>query len=432
MKSPLLIVFSFSFLCVALLPPSQQLLGSASLAVGVSAGTEISTEAEVSWSGQQVTVKSPVIFVGQIHGLALATKKTSASLAAGSTFYSPHALTNIGNGSELIHLSLSDTTDDFSSSLVWDANGDGLRGEGETAAVPPDIPLAEDASYNFFVALTSPLRAPKNLKGKTIFKAACAGVDGDAYLGADGRTYGGPDSAASTVRLTVSEPHDTTPPTISDFLINKKRRLPKDTISASVEVEATITDDITDNIGLVVLIISWLGPAGVEGAAASSVRVSSPNPAVFFDRDTGKFRYVSPKPIPTGSYDFILQAEDKSGNSTFESVTPLYVNPPDKVEIIGPVVNYPNPFKPLKGEETSLAYNLSVDATLTLYLFDITGSAVWKRTYLAGYEGGMAGYNEVTFNGFSDFGEVLGNGIYLLRIVHSGKVIGNGRITVLD
>jgi hypothetical protein len=417
MKSPLLIAFFFSLLCAALLPPSP------SFAVGVSAGTEISTEAEVAWSGHRVTVKSPVILVEQIHGLALSTKETSASLAAGSTFYSPHALTNIGNGSEMIHLSLSDTTDDFISSLVWDANGDGL---------PPDILLAEDASYNFFVALTSPLRAPKNLKGKTIFKAACAGVDGDAYIGADGRTYGGPDSAASTVRLTVSEPHDTTPPAISDFLINKKRRLPKDTISASVEVEATITDDITDNIGLVVLIISWLGPAGVEGPAASSVRLSSPNPGVFFDRDTGKFRYVSPKPIQTGSYDFTLQAEDKSGNGTFESVTPLYVNPPDKVEIIGLVVNYPNPFKPLKGEEASLAYNLSVDATLTLYLFDITGSAVWKRTYLAGYEGGMAGYNEVTFNGFSDFGEVLGNGIYLLRIVHNGKVIGNGRITVLD
>lgn len=424
MKSRLLIVFSCSLLCAALLP------ASACLAVGISAGTEISTEAEVSWSGHQATVKSPVILVEQIHGLALLTKETSASLAAGSTFYSPHALANIGNGSEMFHLSLSGTTDDFVSSLIWDANGDGLHEEGETDAVPPDILLAEDASYNFFVALTSPLRAPKGLKGKTVFKAACAGVDGDAYIGADGRTYGGPDSAASTVRLTVSEPEDTIPPTISNFLINNKPRVPKDTISASVEVEATVTDNISDNIALVVLVISLAEASGAE--KADNVRVSSASPKVFFDRDTGKFRYVSPRPIPPGSYDFTMQAEDKSGNSTFESIAPLYVNPSDKVEISGPVVNYPNPFKPLKGEETSLAYNLSVNATITLYLFDITGSAVWKRTYLAGYEGGMAGYNEVTFNGFSDFGEVLGNGIYLLRIVHNGKVIGNGRITVLD
>jgi hypothetical protein len=420
MKSPLLIVFSFSLLCATLLP------SSASLAIGVSAGTEISTEAEVSWSGHQVTVKSPVIFVGQIRGLMLTARNTAATLTAGSTFFSPHTVTNVGNGSEMIHLSLADTTDDFSSTLVCDDNGDGLHVNNETAAVPPDILLAEDACYNFFVALTSSLRATKNQKGKTIFKAACLAADGDAYVGADGRVYGGPDSVTSSVELTVSESWDTTPPTISEFLINKKSRVPKDAISASVEVDATITDNISDNIGLVVLVISWLGTSGIEGAGVEA------NGIQFFNKSTGHFRYVSPRPIPAGSYDFTLQAEDKSGNSTFESITPLYVNPSDRVEIIGPVVNCPNPFQPLKGVETSIAYNLTVDATITLYLFDIRGSAIWKRTYLAGYEGGMAGYNEVTFNGFSDFGEVLGNGVYLLRIVCNGKVIGNGRITVLD
>jgi hypothetical protein len=106
------------------------------------------------------------------------------------------------------------------------------------------------------------------------------------------------------------------------------------------------------------------------------------------------------------------------------------------VQMIGAAYNYPNPFRPLSSDPlqntTRISYNLNVDATVTLIIYDITGHEVYRKTAHSGSNGGQAGLNSVPFNGQSMFGEALGNGMYLYKIISGGSVIGSGKLVVLD
>lgn len=107
-----------------------------------------------------------------------------------------------------------------------------------------------------------------------------------------------------------------------------------------------------------------------------------------------------------------------------------------KAEMIGNAYNFPNPFRPLSGDpnqnKTKISYNLSVDASITLIIYDITGHEVHRATYSSGGAGGQAGVNTVEWNGQSLFGETLGNGMYLYKIISGNGVLGSGKLVILD
>ncbi|MCM8782364.1 MAG: T9SS type A sorting domain-containing protein, partial [Candidatus Omnitrophica bacterium] len=103
-----------------------------------------------------------------------------------------------------------------------------------------------------------------------------------------------------------------------------------------------------------------------------------------------------------------------------------------EIQVIGPVLTYPAPFKPLRGGNARFVYTLSRDAEITMLLYDISGSVVLTRKFKSGVNGGRAGYNEVEWDGKTDFGNVIGNGIYMYRITSGNKVIGTGKLVVLD
>jgi len=427
MKLPSLILFCFSLLLI------NFTLNLPCLALGVSAGTEIVSEAEFTWNGHKVTLESSSIKVGQIHGLELTALQTDASVIAGTTFYSAHRIANVGNGTDVISFSLSDTTDKFTSTLLVDTNGDTVHVSTETTPVPIELTLAEDASYNLFVVLTSSVEVLKDTEGKTIFNFTGKGSDGGAYVGADGKTYGGPDTTNSEVKLYISEAYDIIPPAIIDFTINKKKRFDGDIISKNLAIEITVKDNISNNIDSIeIWQMLYKGKPIGSQATSSQLIANSISKEAAYDSTEEKLIYVHPTPLSPGKYGFEIRAWDKSGNGTSESISSLEVKSDGAIGTEGPVANYPNPFSPLRGEITHIGYYLNTDLDVTIYLFNIVGSAVWKRTYAEGFEGGMAGYNEIDFNGFSDFGEILGNGIYIYKLANNNKVIGKGKLTVLD
>ncbi|MFH1617488.1 MAG: hypothetical protein ABIB65_02805 [Candidatus Margulisiibacteriota bacterium] len=98
--------------------------------------------------------------------------------------------------------------------------------------------------------------------------------------------------------------------------------------------------------------------------------------------------------------------------------------------INGLVLNNPNPFNPAV-EITEIGYDLSEGATVDLYIFNLYGQRIFKKTYPEGSVGGSAGYNKVSWDGISDFGYLVPNDIYLCRLVSRGKVIGKCKIAVL-
>jgi hypothetical protein len=94
--------------------------------------------------------------------------------------------------------------------------------------------------------------------------------------------------------------------------------------------------------------------------------------------------------------------------------------------------NVPNPFRPRRGEGTTIMYNLSTDTGTKLIVYDITGKAVWQKSFNPGAEGGKAGLNNVFWNGKNDFGEYVGNGAYIYIITSSSKVLSKGQMAVMD
>jgi len=153
------------------------------------------------------------------------------------------------------------------------------------------------------------------------------------------------------------------------------------------------------------------------GAWQLSVRVSDPIPAT-----------------PVSSHTLRIYAKNLTGAQTiWEGVVGVMSG---GVQMIGSAYNYPNPFRPLSSDTnqntTRISYNLSVDATVTLIIYDISGHEVYRKTARSGTDGGQAGLNSVPFSGKSMFGEALGNGMYLYKLISGGSVIGSGKLVVLD
>jgi hypothetical protein len=94
--------------------------------------------------------------------------------------------------------------------------------------------------------------------------------------------------------------------------------------------------------------------------------------------------------------------------------------------------NVPNPFQPRHGEGTTIIYDLSADTGTKLIVYDITGQAVWQKFFDPGVEGGKSGRNNVFWDGKNDFGEYVGNGVYIYFITSGSKILNNGHMAVMD
>jgi len=97
----------------------------------------------------------------------------------------------------------------------------------------------------------------------------------------------------------------------------------------------------------------------------------------------------------------------------------------------GRAINSPNPFNPLDGP-TTIIYQLDQDRDVAVMIFNISHELIYKRVYVSGANGGQAGDNSITWDGYSDFAQLAANGIYFFRVVDkgSGKILTKGKIAV--
>jgi len=101
---------------------------------------------------------------------------------------------------------------------------------------------------------------------------------------------------------------------------------------------------------------------------------------------------------------------------------------------------YPNQlsFHGLQSSATTSAarivYNLSADTPIEVVIYDIREmKIVYRRKYASGQTGGSSGYNEIQWNGQTDFGHTIANGTYVLQIYSSrGEIIGQTYFVVKD
>ncbi|OGC12195.1 hypothetical protein A3K48_07010 [candidate division WOR-1 bacterium RIFOXYA12_FULL_52_29] len=91
----------------------------------------------------------------------------------------------------------------------------------------------------------------------------------------------------------------------------------------------------------------------------------------------------------------------------------------------------PNPYNPNGGTPAKIWYWLDAAAATSVYIVDLSGAVVWQRSFTAGAPGGSVGENNLDFDGKDKWGQVLGDGVYLYKIVQGGKVIGGGKMGIV-
>ncbi|MEA3494012.1 MAG: T9SS type A sorting domain-containing protein [Candidatus Margulisiibacteriota bacterium] len=208
-------------------------------------------------------------------------------------------------------------------------------------------------------------------------------------------------------------------PRIENLLFDGRAIVADDYVNRDVTITATVTDD-----------------AGSIDTAASSVEIDSAviafdalNGNSTYDAVTAQLTYSPATPFANGTHTFTIVARNDAGNSSSGTIT-FTVNNNGIALVDGTVFNFPNPYDPGTGN-TEIGYRLNKDANITVYLFNSLGQRVWKREYAAGSEGGHAGYNFILWDGKSDFGDMVGNGIYFIRVVAGGSIVGKGKLAVI-
>ncbi len=94
------------------------------------------------------------------------------------------------------------------------------------------------------------------------------------------------------------------------------------------------------------------------------------------------------------------------------------------------VISGPSPFNPAV-ESTTIAYELSRDAAVQIYIFSLSGELIIRKEFSPPEEGARFKQNRVLWDGRNQAGEIVPNGAYLYKITADKKVLGSGKIMVI-
>jgi hypothetical protein len=147
------------------------------------------------------------------------------------------------------------------------------------------------------------------------------------------------------------------------------------------------------------------------------------------------YQYITP--IAAGTHDLKVQAANVTGTTGTWDAVSVKIAAANTNAIESRALNYPNPFSPSLSSDpgaggTYISYELSNDANVKIMIFDIMSTKLREINCTSGGTGGSAGYNEVYFNGLTDAGRALGNGIYIYLLVIDGQVKAKGKLTVVQ
>lgn len=120
-----------------------------------------------------------------------------------------------------------------------------------------------------------------------------------------------------------------------------------------------------------------------------------------------------------------------NGLTTTETTVTFQAGATHKATLLSAAQNGPNPFDPLTGS-TMIKYDLTSNANIQIYIFDMTGNLIWRKVYGAGSDGGWQGTNRIYWDGKNSFGDIVQNGAYIFKIVSGDRVIGSGKIIALQ
>jgi hypothetical protein len=92
----------------------------------------------------------------------------------------------------------------------------------------------------------------------------------------------------------------------------------------------------------------------------------------------------------------------------------------------GIMMAYPNPFNPLdKAHPLQMLFSAATGEAIDIYIFDATARILWTHK-----DNQLTSNRIVVWDGETSFGEVVSNGIYLVRVVKDDKIVAKAKILV--
>jgi hypothetical protein len=131
-----------------------------------------------------------------------------------------------------------------------------------------------------------------------------------------------------------------------------------------------------------------------------------------------------------GNNDILVEAFDLAGNHTARELR-TFADLRSASTFFASYGNGPNPFSIKQDGQMAFTYNLSSAADLRIYIFDLTGTLVWKRELI----NRAAGRDNLAWNGTDHFGNTVESGVYpyLLQASYNNSTeIKRGKIIVIQ
>ncbi|MBN2057378.1 MAG: hypothetical protein JW782_01095 [Candidatus Saganbacteria bacterium] len=202
-------------------------------------------------------------------------------------------------------------------------------------------------------------------------------------------------------------------------------------VSAQPRISATAASDFgVDRSRLAMVVNAGTAQAKTYTISSSQiVRSAGPsdNPTeVDFVIDLS----VEKDTLPEGDQQITFRAANVFG-STEEVCTVTVAG--GEPRLIGIPITFPSPLHLKTEKEVFFQYTMTHDIPVDLFVFDVSGRVVLKRSMNAREEGGSAGVNKVSWNLITDQGSLVSSGIYVFTLVNkeNGKMLGKGKFTAL-
>ena len=94
------------------------------------------------------------------------------------------------------------------------------------------------------------------------------------------------------------------------------------------------------------------------------------------------------------------------------------------------IINYPNPFDPKGGQVATFECRSDISAEASLYIYDMSARQILRKAFNLQANPN----NRTSWDGRSDLNELVGNGIYLYRLVNNASktTLAKGKIWVIN
>ncbi|OGB88679.1 hypothetical protein A3H38_06100 [candidate division WOR-1 bacterium RIFCSPLOWO2_02_FULL_46_20] len=101
------------------------------------------------------------------------------------------------------------------------------------------------------------------------------------------------------------------------------------------------------------------------------------------------------------------------------------------IKIVGFPLAFPSPYNLSSGQNVTLQYILSQDAEIEIIIFDTTARIVKRVLCGKGNTGGKSGINKVLWNGITEMGGPVANGMHIATIVSKADNTVLGKIKIM-